>query len=211
MRPAPTKAPLGKTTSVNRRSLLLTGLVAAPLAAGAAIALAAGKPPVAPLNRSIGGPFSLVDQNGQPVSERSLLGRPTAIFFGFTYCPEVCPNTLTRLSGWMRALGPAADRLNVVFVSVDPERDTPKQLRAYLEPFDPRIRGYTGSPVQVAQIARNYRVYYKRLAQPGGEYTVDHSSAIYLMDARGQFVEPITYSMPEAPALAAMKRLVGAG
>ena len=94
---------------------------------------------------SIGGPFALIDEDSRAFSDRDLRGKPTAVFFGFTYCPEICPTTLASLTRWMKALGPDADRLNVVFVTVDPARDTPAALKAFLSPFDPRIRGLTGS------------------------------------------------------------------
>jgi len=93
----------------------------------------------------IGGPFQLVDVEGRPVTEKSLLGKPTAMFFGFTFCPEACPTTLAEMTASLKALGPKADELNVVFVSVDPERDTPAQMKAYLSNFDPRIQGFTGT------------------------------------------------------------------
>jgi len=154
----------------------------------------------------IGGPFSLVDQSGQPVTDRDLLGKPTVIFFGFTYCPEVCPTTLAALSRWMEEMGPSADRLNVVFVSVDPERDTPAQLTTYLKNFDPRIRGLTGTVDQVASTAKAYRVYYRKVPQ-GSSYTVDHSSAIYLFDKKGLFVEPIGYGESADRAIKALRKL----
>ena len=156
----------------------------------------------------IGGPFSLVDTDGKPVTEKTLLGKPTAIFFGFTYCPEVCPTTMTDMTAWLRALGPDADKLNVVFVSVDPERDTPEQLKQYLSNFDPRIRGFTGTPEAVAKTAKAYRVYYQKVPQDGGGYTIDHSSAIYLFDAQGTFVEPIGYQTPADRAVDQLRRLI---
>ena len=175
-----------------RRALLITAaalLAAAPLAA---CNRQDGASPVHSLVK-IGGPFNLIDMNGKPVTEKSLLGKPTAIFFGFTYCPEVCPTTLTDLTVWLKTLGPEADKLNVVFVSVDPERDTPEQMRLYLSNFDPRIQGFTGTPETVAQAAKAYRVYYQKVPLDGGGYTIDHSSSVYLFDAQGAFVAPIPY------------------
>ncbi|WP_309643059.1 SCO family protein [Phenylobacterium sp.] len=155
----------------------------------------------------IGGPFALVDASGRPVTEKTLLGKPTAIFFGFTYCPEICPTTMAELTNWLKALGPDADRLNVVFVSVDPERDTPAQLKTYLSNFDPRIQGFTGSPEAVAAVAKAYRVYYAKVPTDDG-YTVDHSSAIYLFDAKGRFVEPIGYGAPGERAIGQLRKLI---
>ncbi len=155
----------------------------------------------------IGGPFQLVDTAGRPVSEKTLRGKPTAIFFGFTYCPEICPTTMAELTNWMKALGADADRLNVVFVSLDPERDTPAQLKTYLSNFDSRIRGFTGSPEEVATAAKAYRVYYAKVPTEDGGYTVDHSSAIYLFDKDGGFVEPIGYGTPAERAIGQLRRL----
>lgn len=173
----------------------LATVLALGLAGGLAWKTWGGSAPSAS-SPSIGGPFTLVDTQGRAVSERSLLGKPTVIFFGFTYCPEVCPTTLTELTAAMRELGPAADRLNVVFVTIDPERDTPQQLKLYLSNFDPRIQGYTGTPEQVARIAKAYRVYYAKVPQPGGSYTMDHSSMVYLFDRNGRFVQPIAWGSP---------------
>ena len=156
----------------------------------------------------IGGPFQLVDMNGRPVTEKTLLGKPTAIFFGFTYCPEVCPTTMAEMTAWLKALGPDADRLNVVFVSVDPERDTPQQLKLYLSNFDRRIQGFTGTPDAIARTAKAYRVYYQKVATEGGGYTLDHSSAIYLFDAKGRFVEPIGYGGPPERGLEQLRALL---
>ncbi|WP_184721974.1 SCO family protein [Caulobacter sp.] len=156
----------------------------------------------------IGGPFNLIDQDGKPVTEKSLLGKPTAVFFGFTYCPEVCPTTLADLTASLQALGRDADKLNVVLISVDPERDTPQQLKLYLSNFDPHIRGFTGTPDEIAKTAKAYRVYYQKAPQDGGEYTIDHSSAIYLFDRQGNFVEPIGYQTPPDRALAQLRRLL---
>lgn len=162
-----------------------------------------GKPAV-----SLGGPFVLTDQFGRRVTDRDLRGKPTLMFFGFTYCPEVCPTTLAAMTSWLKTLGPDADKLNVVYVTIDPERDTPKQLRLYLSSFDPRIRGLTGTPAEIAKIAGEYRVYYQKIPLQGGGYTMDHSSAIYLMDARAAFTGVITYQEPPAQALAQLRALV---
>lgn len=159
----------------------------------------------------IGGPFELVDTAGRPVTEKTLLGKPSAVFFGFTYCPEVCPTTLTELTAALNALGRDADKLNVVLVSVDPERDTPEQLKLYLSNFDSRIQGFTGTPEAVAKAAKAYRVFYKKVPVDGGEYTVDHSSAVYLFDRKGRFVEPIAHDAPHDRVVAQLKKLVTQG
>jgi protein SCO1/2 len=156
----------------------------------------------------MGGAFHLVDQDGKPVSDRDLLGKPTVMFFGFTYCPDVCPTTLADMSAWLKALGPDADKLNVVYVTIDPERDTSARLKSYLTAFDPRIRGLTGSPAAIAQAAHDYNVYYQKVALQGGEYTMDHSTLIYLIDAKGHMAELVQYGTPRDQVVASLKRLV---
>jgi len=156
----------------------------------------------------IGGAFSLVDVEGGQVTDRSLLGRPTAIFFGFTWCPEVCPTTLAAMTVALAELGADGDRLNVVFVSVDPERDTPAQMKLYLSNFDRRILGLTGSPRAVDEAARAYRIFHRKVALEGGGYTVDHSSSVYLFDRRGRFVAPVAYGTSQEKLLAELKALV---
>ena len=165
-------------------------------------------PALAPAGHEIGGPFALIDQDGRVVTEKDLLGKPSVIFFGYTYCPDVCPTTLGNLTQWMKTLGPDADKLNVRFISIDPERDTPGQLKAYLSAFDPRIRGLTGSAPAVAQAARDYNVYYAKADTGGGTYSMDHSTTVYLMDAKGRFVEPIGYGEAPAMAIDSLKRLL---
>ena len=160
-------------------------------------------PPVA-----IGGAFELTDQDGRRVTEKDLLGRPSAIFFGFTSCPDLCPTTLLELTNWLKMLGSEADKLNAVFISVDSERDTPDQLKLYLSSFDPHIRGLTGNEAQIQQITKAYRVFYKRIAQDDGGYTYDHSVRIYLMDKGGQYVGALTYNEPDDSAVAKLRDLI---
>ncbi|WP_374343810.1 SCO family protein [Phenylobacterium sp.] len=191
---------------MNRRWLLLAAPAALAAGAGATWLMTDRGAPQGTVK--LGGPFSLVDQNGATVTDRDLRGKPTAVFFGFTYCPEICPTTMAHMTKWMQALGPAADKLNVVFVTVDPERDTPEQLKLFLSSFDPRIRGLTGSPDAVAKAAKAYRVYYRKVPLEGGGYTMDHSTPIYLFDAKGRFVEPIGYNFPPERGLAQLKKLL---
>lgn len=156
---------------------------------------------------SIGGPFTLVDDTGATVTERTLADKPYAMYFGYTFCPEVCPTTLFDLTRWIKELGPDADKLNYVFVTVDPERDTPKSMHAYLASFDKRIRGYTGTPEQIAKIAKEYRVFYKKIPTSDGGYVMDHSALIYLMGPDDKFVTPIIYQEADASALAKLRSL----
>jgi protein SCO1/2 len=129
------------------------------------------------------------------------------MYFGYTFCPDVCPTTLFDLTRWIQKLGPDADKLNYVFVTVDPERDTVKSMHAYLSSFDKRIRGYTGTPDQIAQIAKVYRVYYKKVPAADGSYTMDHSAIIYLMGPDNNFVTVIPYQEDDASAVAKLKNL----
>jgi protein SCO1/2 len=157
----------------------------------------------------IGGPFTLVDDTGATVTEKTLAGKAYTMYFGYTFCPDVCPTTLLDLSRWINKLGPDADRLDYVFVTVDPERDTVQSLHTYLSSFDKRIRGYTGTPAEIAQIAREYRVYYKKVPTDDGGYTMDHSAVIYLMGPDGKFVTVIPYQEDDASAIAKLKNLAG--
>jgi protein SCO1 len=125
---------------------------------------------------SIGGPFQLVDQNRAPFSDQDLKGKTFLVFFGFTHCPDVCPTTLFEMSEILRKLGSDADRTAVMFITVDPERDTPESLKDYLASFDPHIRGLTGDPAAVAAVAKAYRVYFKKVPLEGGDYTMDHTT-----------------------------------
>lgn len=194
---------------IRRRSLVLGGLaVAAAAAAGGGgllyLRTKGGKPLI-----KIGGPFALSDVDGRTVTDRDLLGKPTLIYFGFTYCPEICPTTLTDIGQWLDRLGPKADRLNVIFITLDPERDTGPQIKRYLANFDPRIRGLTGSVEAVAAAAKAYRIYYRKVPLEAGEYTIDHSTAVYLFDKRGEFVAPIGYGSAPDRAVKQLTALLG--
>ena len=156
---------------------------------------------------AIGGPFTLVDDTGAPVTDKTLAGRPYVIYFGYTYCPDVCPTTLFDLSRWIKDLGPDANKLNYVFVTVDPERDTPKLMHTYLSSFDRHIRGFTGTPEQIAKIAKEYRIYYKKIPTSDGSYVMDHSAMIYLMNADGKFDTVIPYQEKDATALVKLRNL----
>ncbi len=141
----------------------------------------------------IGGPFTLQDGDGHPVTDRDFRGRFLLVYFGYTFCPDVCPTTLNEVANALDTLGPKADRVQPLFITVDPQRDTPAVVRDYAASFSPRIEGLTGTPEQIAAVAREYRVYYapQRPAGAGDGYTVDHSSILYLMDPDGRFVVPI--------------------
>ena len=161
-----------------------------------------------PASLPIGGPFSLTDHRGRAVTEADFRGRPMAVFFGFTHCPDVCPTTLGEMTALIEALGPDADRLHWLFVSVDWERDTPEALAGYLEAFDARIVGLSGSEPQVAEAARSFRVYYRRVPLEGGGYTMDHSASVFLIDGAGRFAGTIDNKESEEVAVQKLGMLV---
>ena len=157
--------------------------------------------PIRPAAAAIGGPFHLTDQNGRPVSDEDFRGKPFLVFFGYTHCPDVCPTTLFDVSEVMRRLGPDADKTAALFITVDPERDTPASLKDYLGSFDPHLHGITGAPDAVAAVAKEYRVYYKKVPTENGDYSMDHTAIVYLMDKNGRFVAPFSLRRtPEASA-----------
>lgn len=158
---------------------------------------------------AVGGPFTLTDDSGATVTQDALAGKPSVMYFGYTFCPDVCPTTLLDMTRWIQKLGPDAGKLNYVFVSVDPARDTPQSMHTYLSSFDSHIRGFTGTPEQIAKIAREYRVYYKKVPTDDGGYVMDHSAIIYLMDADGKFVSIIAYQEADASALTKLRNLLG--
>jgi protein SCO1/2 len=155
---------------------------------------------------AIGGPFQLTDQAGQIVTEKSLQGRPTLIFFGFTHCPDVCPTSLFEISEVLRAMGSDADRVNAYFISVDPERDTDAAMKDYLSSFDPHLKGLTGGPDAVAKVISGFRVYARKVPLKDGNYTMDHTALIYLMDRDGHFVSPFNLKRTPEEAAADLKR-----
>jgi len=146
----------------------------------------------------IGGPFTLSDGAGHTVTDRDLRGRYLLVYFGYTFCPDVCPTTLNEVAGALDKLGPKAAQLQPLFITVDPARDTAKVVGEYTAAFSPKIIGLTGTPEQIATVAREYRVYFtaNRPAKAGGDYTVDHSSILYLMDKAGRFIAPIRADQP---------------
>ena len=157
----------------------------------AAILFLAGRSSsVGPAIAAVGGPFQLVDQDGKTVSDADMKGRPFLVFFGYTHCPDVCPTTLFEMSQMLHALGPDAGRIGALFITVDPERDTPAVLKDYLASFDPHLRGLTGDPAAVDAALKAYRVYAKKVPLKDSDYTMDHTAVVYLMDKNGRFVAP---------------------
>ena len=154
---------------------------------------------------AIGGPFQLTDQAGQTVTDKSMQGRPSLIFFGFTHCPDVCPTTLFEISEVLKAMGEDADRVNAYYISVDPERDTQAAMKEYLSSFDPRLKGLTGNAEEIAKVLSEYRVYAKKVPLKDGDYTMDHTALIYLMDRDGKFVSPFNINRKPEDAASDLK------
>jgi protein SCO1/2 len=171
--------------------LIVTGRVSAPVAQQVA---------------AVGGPFKLVDQDGRVVTDQDFKGRPFLVFFGFTHCPDICPTALFQVSEIMRALGRDADRTRALFITVDPERDTPKVIKDYLSSFDPHLTGLTGDPAEVAAVAKAYRVYFKKVPLDQGGYTMDHTAIVYLMDKEGRFVSPFNLKRTTEAAAADLRK-----
>jgi protein SCO1/2 len=155
---------------------------------------------------AIGGPFKLIDQNGNTITDADIKGRPFLVFFGYTHCPDVCPTTLFDVSEVMRALGKDADLTGALFITVDPERDTPAVIKDYLSSFDPHLRGATGDRAAVDTVEKAYRVYAKKVPTEGGDYTMDHTALVYLMDKQGRFVAPFSLKRRPEDAAAYLRR-----
>ncbi|MEX2128199.1 MAG: SCO family protein [Xanthobacteraceae bacterium] len=154
----------------------------------------------------IGGPFRLTDQDGRAVTEADFKGKPFLVFFGFTNCPDICPTALFEMSETLRRLGPAADKTAALFISVDPERDTPEKLKEYLQSFHSRISALTGTQSEIDAVTKAYKAYAKKVPLDGGGYTMDHSAIVYLMDKNGRFVAPFNLKRPADQAAADLRR-----
>lgn len=188
--------------------LLLSAFVAGLVLFSAIILLVSGRTPttMAPQAAAIGGPFRLVSQDGTPITDEDLKGKPFLVFFGFTHCPDVCPTTLFEVSEIFRKLGPDADRARALFMTVDPERDTPEKMKDYLASFDPHLTGVTGDPAAIAAVTKSYRVYSKKVPLEGNDYTMDHTAIVYLMDKEGRFVAPFNLKRRPEEAVAELRR-----
>jgi protein SCO1/2 len=155
--------------------------------------------------------FSLVDHTGASFGPSGFIGQPTALFFGFASCPEVCPMTLSRLTALEQKLGPEAKRLRVVFVSVDPERDTQSMLATYLSNFELPVKGLTGAVAEIDKLVSAFGAMYVKTPTEGGGYTIDHTALVYLMDEHGALSGTIAYDEASESALAKLKMLLEAG
>ncbi|MDK1490305.1 SCO family protein [Sinorhizobium sp. 7-81] len=158
-----------------------------------------------------GVPFTLVAQDGKPITEKAFTGKPTALFFGFTHCPEVCPTTLFEMNGWLEKVDPDGSKLQAYFITVDPERDTPEILGQYVSNVSKRVTGISGPPDKVLEMVKGYRVYYKKVPvdeeNPDGDYTMDHTASVFLLDANGHFSGTIAYGENPETAVEKLENL----
>ncbi|AYG69489.1 MULTISPECIES: SCO family protein [unclassified Rhizobium] len=157
---------------------------------------------------SLGAAFTLTDDRGQPITEKALSGHPSLVYFGYTHCPDVCPTTLYDMAGWLKTLGPEADRLKAYFFSVDPERDTPEIMHSYAGNFTDRITGITGSSEEMQKAIKGWRIYAKKVPTPDGGYTMDHTASVLLVDAGGNLRGTIAYQENADVALRKIKNLL---
>jgi protein SCO1 len=195
------------TARTARLLLALGAFVAGLMLFPAVIFIVTGRSPApVAMTSTVGGPFKLIDQNSKPITDQDMRGKPFLVFFGFTHCPDVCPTTLFDVSEVFRALGSDAKGVRALFVTVDPERDTPAVLKDYLSSFDPRIVGVTGDDASVAAAEKAYRVYAKKVPLDGGGYTMDHTALVYLMNKDGHFVAPFNLKRRPDEAAADLKR-----
>ena len=189
----------------SRRTLIfaLTVMLVALASGAAALLFAPGGRPTGSGTALIGGPFTLTDHNGNRVTDKSYAGKYLLIFFGYTYCPDVCPSELQVMSAALDQLGPDAEKIQPLFISIDPARDTPQALKDYVSNFNSRLIGLTGSDQDIAAVASKYRVYYAKAKtnDSTADYLMDHSTILYLMRPDGTFLKHFTYGT-DAKALA---------
>lgn len=194
---------------MRKARIFLWVLVAIAIAVFAYLAMPSSRD-VAPQSQLIsaetfGGPFTLVGSDGKPFSSSKLAGKPYAIFFGFTHCPDVCPTTLARLVRLRQQIG--EQPFEILFVSVDPERDGPAEVGKYAELFNSPVIGLTGSPAQIAQVKKQFGIFSQKAPQPGGDYSIDHTATVLLFDRNGRFTATIAPEEPDAAALAKLNRI----
>jgi protein SCO1 len=196
-----------------RRQLIIVVLggflVGALAGLGLLLTTSPGPPPVETSGTAlIGGPFTLIDQNGRTVTDRDFPGRYKLVFFGFTHCPDICPAELQVMAAALDQLGDKADKVVPIFITVDPERDTPQVMSDFVKNFGSRLVGLTGSPEAVAAAAKAYRVAYTKVDDPrsANGYTVDHSALVYLMSPDGEYLDHFAYGTSAATIAQALRR-----
>jgi cytochrome oxidase Cu insertion factor (SCO1/SenC/PrrC family) len=198
----------------------IIGLVLGGLAIGAAAGLAVlpgaldRLMPIAPLpavgKAQIGGPFSLIDHTGKRVTDKDFHGHYLLVFFGFTFCPDVCPAALQVMAAALERVGSKAAAITPLFITIDPERDTPERLAQYVQSFHPRLIGLTGTPDEIRAVASAYRVFHKKVKpeNASSDYAMEHTSIIYLMDPTGEFVTHFTHATPVDAMVAGLARVL---
>lgn len=196
---------------MNRTRIIAAIAIAAVLLTGAAAWLGSRllEGPAGNAALAIGGPFVLASAKGGEVDSHNLAGKPYAVFFGFTHCPEVCPTTLYDMSNSLAALGDAAKDFRVFFITVDPERDTLPAMKDYISNFDPRIDALVPTEAQLRQLASDFRVYYAKVPTSDGSYTMDHTASVFLFGRDGRFAGTLAYDEAAATKQAKLKRLLG--
>ena len=198
---------MAMTARTARILLALGAFVAGLVLFSAVIFIVTGRTPTPiAMTSAVGGPFKLTDQNGKPITDADMKGHPFLVFFGFTHCPDICPTTLFDVSEVFRSLGSDAKDVRALFITVDPERDTPAVLKDYLSSFDPRIVGVTGDDASIKAAEKAYRVYAKKVPLDGGSYTMDHTAIVYLMNKDGHFVAPFSLKRRPEESAADLKR-----
>jgi len=205
--------PQTKAGPSRRAPFIVIGLLIALLAALGTLLVASrtGDRPRSIGNGSgVGGAFTLIDTKGKPFTDRQLRGKPYAIFFGFTRCPDVCPTTLSRMTQLRKQFGADGMKFNIVFVSVDPGHDKPADIGNYLTLFPTPIIGLTGTEAQIKKITKDYGVYFAQVPMEGGDYTIDHMAGVMLFDGRGQFVELMDPTEPPATSISRLRKLIHA-
>lgn len=207
---------MAQPTVLARIRMILWGLVALAAVVGGAILLgnlqeAARTGASLPGATRFGTPFILVDQNGNKFDSASLKGHPFAIFFGFTNCPDICPTTLFEMTKHLEALGDKADKIKVLFVTVDPARDTAEHLKEYLSAFDPRIIGLTGTQEQIKKVEKGYRIFAEKVATSDGDYTMNHTATVFLFDKNGTLASTISFQEDEKTRQTKLERLADRG
>lgn len=204
---------MARSSTLAKVRLVLWGLVAVAALVSGTLLLghfqqAARQGAALPGAARIGGDFTLVRQTGEPFSSAELKGHPFLMFFGFTHCPDICPTTLLELSKHLDAVGDAAKDLKVLFITVDPERDTPEAMAQYMSSFDPRIIGLTGTPEQIRDVAKLYRAFYEKVPGEDDNYSMNHTASVFLFDANGNLQSTLSWQEDPAAREAKIRRLV---
>jgi protein SCO1/2 len=190
-----------------RVRIILWALVGLAAIGGMLLALRPAPMPEQSAMATIGGPFTLTGADGRPFASSRLNGKPAAIFFGFTHCPDVCPTTLARLVKLRNQLGRGDDAVSIVFITVDPERDGPAEVGGYAKLFNAPVIGLTGTPAAIERVKQQFGAFSQKAPQPGGGYSVDHTASVFLMDRNGQFVATLSPEESDQVALDKLKRL----